>query len=85
MSQVIWKSVIRGGNWIVWMPAGAKIVHAGDDGSGSACIWYSCNPDSAEEMRTFTVIATGQLTDKSHIHLGTFKRDIFVWHIMETT
>lgn len=73
--QVVWKFRLQptelGDPFLVELPAGVKIVHAGVSPSGP-CVYGIVDPTAETVVHTFLVIATGKdLPEGSWTHLGT--------------
>lgn len=68
------------------LPRGAKVIHVNQQ-YGNPAIWFMFDNDALysgeTDMRTFRVIATGQVCPERAKYLGTSHCNPFVWHIFE--
>jgi len=69
------------------LPKGAVILTTQVQ-KGIICIWYSCNTDAEEEVRTFLVTPTGVKEVSgicNHIYIGTVQLENgdFIGHVFE--
>ncbi len=78
----IWKFEISKGDAVpvVEMPAGAKILSVGIQGS-KVMAWAMVDPEAATEMVRFRISGTGHLADPAWNFIGTCFDGPFVWHI----
>ena len=83
--KTIWKYSLTPGNTKFCVPAGGIIRHV-DEQFGNICLWIEVNTDSAEELRSFAVYATGQKNSEENIkYLGSVKLEggALVYHVYE--
>ena len=76
----------------VSMPAGARVVHVGEQ-AGYVQIWAEVNPDAEKEEYTFVLVPTGyclpaddsDITPDKSEYLGTASTmpDGLVWHVYQ--
>ena len=61
-----------------------EVVHVGEDGVGTPCIWAQVNPSLPEEPWTFMLAATGQEFDtEKWCHVKSFVQgNGLVWHLL---
>ena len=61
-----------------------EVVHVGEDGNGTACIWAQVNPNLPEEAWPFMLVATGETFDgEEWHHVRSFVQPSgLVWHLL---
>lgn len=88
-NEVVWKFVVKlkAERQMVTMPAVAKIVYFGLDGSGDPCLWAIVDPDMPTEGRSFVVRGTGRhwTAAERGEYVGTLVQGVYVWHCFEVT
>lgn len=84
INKCIWKfPVVPGARTPLTVPGGSKVISAGLDPEGLACVWveFPYPQDRAAKMLV-DLIGTGRVFSKDaswNFH-GTFRQDEFVWH-----
>ena len=67
----------------VQLPAGAVIQHVNAQ-NDIPTMWAEVNPDrNVDEVRYFSVVATGASVPDKSVYIGTIHIDWTVWHIYE--
>lgn len=85
----IWKYAVRidDAEHDLSMPAGANVLHVGQQSKIEVCFWALVVPDAIRVVRRFRVFGTGQpLGNASGVlldYLGTTLAPPFVWHLFE--
>lgn len=84
--KTIWKFPLRPGTTALNLPAGAEILHVGEQ-EGGVNIWALLDPSHPDEERVFQIWGTGwQITVEPGQHVGTVQmRDGLVWHVFEVS
>ena len=68
----------------MFLPKGARILHAGLDPQGILCIWAMVDPANESENKVILVEGTGrELPDKTLLFISSVRTGPFVWHIFE--
>jgi hypothetical protein len=68
------------------MPKGAKILHAGIQGTSGVYLWATVDTEAVTEKRRFRIYGTGNPTNLGktmHEYIFTVQAPPFVWHIFE--
>lgn len=65
------------------MPIGSKIVHVGVQDDSHITFWFECDPEKQNELRAFSIWATGQQIPKTHSYVGTVMVPHYVLHLYE--
>lgn len=66
------------------MPDIRKFLHAGLDSNNQPCIWALVDTKCGMGKATIRVAGTGNPVGPDFFgltHVGTFKMDVFVWHV----
>jgi len=66
----------------VSLPAGARIVHAGMQGT-KLCIWSIVEPSQETVLRQLVVVGTGREVRNDAIYIGTVMDGPYVWHVFD--
>lgn len=87
MASAIWKHRFDERMFeAVEMPRGAQII-ATDVQADEPTMWFTCNPSSPTEIRTFTLLPTGvddaDLDDQTHIGTFLLRGGSLVAHLFE--
>ena len=86
--RTVWKFPIVPARQAVAMPAGAEIIHVGDDPDGTLCLWALVDDDGRPVVdRDIVAAGTGGWVpnDRLLTHLGSCVQGLLVWHIFEET
>lgn len=83
MKKEIWKYTIDGIMNEIKMPMDAQVLTVQIQ-NGQPQIWALVNPQNETEIRTFTIVGTGNPFDSTNTkYVGTFQDVLFVWHLFE--
>jgi hypothetical protein len=70
----------------VQMPAGAEIVHVGEQ-RGQVCLWAVVDPDATAVTRRFVTVGTGWEIERpeslKHLASIVMEGHALVWHVFE--
>lgn len=72
------------GGFLIPMPPGSKVIHAGADPNGTPCLWAECERSAMEAEYTpltFEAIGTGKGARSDAVHLSSFSLGSYVWHV----
>jgi hypothetical protein len=84
---VVWKFPLRPWSAFIDMPADARILYVGHDGT-DACVWALCDPNRPKKPRYVAAIPTGDEVPRPAVtYVGTFMVDEgagpLVFHVFE--
>jgi hypothetical protein len=82
--RAIWQFELapRRGKQQVLMPAGAEIVHVGEQ-YRRICLWAIVNTIEPQRPRDFILVWTGESMPSMHKHLGLAQVEGVMWHVLE--
>lgn len=88
MSKAIWKFPVSvTDKQIVYMPAGARLLHIAEQGSAGMYLWAQVDTEAEIVPRAIRIFGTGQpMPDDPGIYIGTFqlKGGALVFHAYDT-
>lgn len=80
----VWKFVLRDiDEQDVEMPAGAQLLHAGLDPTGTVCVWARVDPAKPRQARRIRIARTGNPLGDVGAHVGSFVDGRLVLHVFD--
>lgn len=85
MTRAVWKYTLGYGLNNLAMPAGARVVHVGDQ-HGLVTLWAEVDPAADREQRLFVFVGTGHDADGGeYVGSAIVGGGALVWHVYEVT